>query len=96
MKINKDKINSLARLAKLEIHNNELDETQKDIDNMLNFVKKIDELDTSKPSPLTHIHQKNNVYREDIEKTQDIKSKILENTPNHNSDYIKVPKVLKK
>ena len=96
MKINKSKVEKLAKLSRLSFNDQEIDAMISDLEEMLKFVDKLNEINTDDISPLTHIHGANNIYRNDYPKNLDIKTKILENAPNHNSDYIKVPKVLRK
>jgi len=96
MKINKEKVKKLAKLARLNFDNKDIESMVSDLEKMLKFVEKLNEVNTEDISPLTHIHQDINIYREDKTHTLDIKAQILENAPNHNSDYIKVPKVLRK
>lgn len=96
MKINKLKVENLARLSRLSFSDKEMKSMVSDLEEILNFADKLNEINTDSISPLTHIHGANNIYRDDISKNLDIKTKILENAPNHNSDYIKVPKVLRK
>ena len=96
MKINKLKVENLARLSRLSFSDKEMESMISDLEEILKFADKLNEINTDSISPLTHIHGANNIYRDDISKNLDIKTKILENAPNHNSDYIKVPKVLRK
>jgi len=96
MKINKEKVKKLAKLARLSFNKQEIESMVSDLEKMLKFVEKLNEVNTEDILPLTHIHQETNIYREDNQQTLDIKTKILKNAPNHNSDYIKVPKVLRK
>tara|TARA_B100001559_G_scaffold57952_1_gene46541 strand:- start:404 stop:697 length:294 start_codon:yes stop_codon:yes gene_type:complete len=96
MKINKLKVENLARLSRLSFSDKEMESMISDLEEILKFADKLKEINTDSISPLTHIHGVNNIYRDDISKNLDIKAKILENAPNHNSDYIKVPKVLRK
>ena len=96
MKINKLKVEDLARLSRLSFSDQEMESMISELEEILMFADKLNEVNTDSISPLTHIHGANNIYRDDISKNLDIKKKILENAPNHNSDYIKVPKVLRK
>ena len=96
MKINHDKVQKLAKLARLNFDNKETQAMIADLEKMLQFVDKLNEIDTDNVQPLTHLHQDTNIFRKDIVKNSDTKNSILSNAPNHNSDYIKVPKVLRK
>tara|TARA_Y100001968_G_C19388028_1_gene733965 strand:- start:258 stop:551 length:294 start_codon:yes stop_codon:yes gene_type:complete len=96
MKINKDKVKKIAKLARLSLEDKDIDSMVSDLKNMLTFVNKLNELNTEDVAPLTHVHPDTNILREDRSTSLKIKTKILSNAPNHNSDYIKVPKVLRK
>lgn len=96
MEINKEKVEKLAKLAHLSFEKDEMNSMVIDLEKMLNFVNKLDEVDTENTTPLTHIHNKPNIVREDKVVQLDIKTAVLKNSPNHNSDYVKAPKVLSK
>ena len=96
MKINREKIQKLANLSRLNLSDSEIQDMLGDLQEILNFIDKLATINTDKIQPLTHIHQKTNIYREDNVTSVDIKRAILNNAPNHDSDYIKVPKVLKR
>lgn len=96
MKINKPLIRKLSKLARLNFRKEAEENIFLDFKEMLKFINKLDEINTENIAPLTHVHDKTNFYREDAVINLDIKDSILENSPNHNSDYIKVPKIMKK
>tara|TARA_B100000902_G_scaffold39839_1_gene47384 strand:+ start:96 stop:395 length:300 start_codon:yes stop_codon:yes gene_type:complete len=98
MKINKEKVEKLAKLAYLSFDKEEMNRMISDLEEMLHFVNKLKEVNTEGISPLTHVHSKNNnITREDnVSSIDNVKAQILENSPNHNSDYIKAPNVLNK
>ena len=94
MKIDKVKIQHLGRLAKLNFSEPEMKKMMHDLEEILQFVNKLSEIDTTNILPLTHIHDEINIYRDDLPRNSNFKTPILENAPSQNSDYIKVPKVL--
>ena len=94
MKIDKVKIQHLGKLAKLNFSELEMQKMMHDLEEILRFVNKLSEIDTNNISPLTHIHNEINIYRDDLARSTNFKTPILENAPSQNSDYIKVPKVL--
>ena len=94
MEINKEKVQKLAKLARLMFTAKETKRMQVDLKKILTFINKLDEVNTDGVSPLTHIHNNASSHREDKALKTNIKAEILKNSPNHNSDYIKVPKVL--
>tara|TARA_B100001250_G_scaffold229297_1_gene196819 strand:+ start:775 stop:1083 length:309 start_codon:yes stop_codon:yes gene_type:complete len=97
MKINKEKVEKLAKLAHLSFEGAEMHSMISDLEEMLYFVDKLNEVNTDDTAPLTHIHNNTNTTREDqVVEIDNVKDAILENSANHNSDYIKVPNLLNK
>lgn len=94
MQINEALIRRLAQLSKLEFEGQELVQIQQDLEQILNFVDKLNELDTSDTEPLIHIVDEVNHLREDIVKQEITHKEALLNAPKKDSDYIRVPKVL--
>lgn len=94
MQINEDLIRRLAQLAKLEFEGEELIHIQQDLTQILNFVDKLNELDTANIEPLIHIVNEVNHLREDVVKQEITHKEALLNAPKKDSDYIRVPKVL--
>ena len=86
----------LAELAKLEFNNEELIEIQRDLEQMIGFVEKLNEIDTSHVEPLTHITEGENTFREDeVKESIDIET-ALKNAPASRDRFFTVPKVIKK
>ena len=96
MKIDKNLINKIANLAKLEFDEKSLKEIQKDMTEMLSYVKKVKELNTENIKPLiTPVEESLQLRKDDTEKGLK-KEEVLKNAPAKNSDYLKVPKFIKK
>lgn len=96
MEINEAIIDKLAKLSKLEFTSDDKKELQVDLQNMLQFVNKLNELDTSGVEPLLHITTNTNVLREDIVKQDFTKEEALKNATVKDESFFKVPKVIKK
>ena len=64
------------------------------MNNILDYVEKLNELNTQNIKPLTHPIESNNVFREDELKISSSKEEALKNAPNKTSEYFKVPKVI--
>ena len=96
MKINENKIKKLADLSKLNLDAEEVKSLFSDFKKILAFINKLEEVDTNNLEPLTHIHPISNISRDDTASQPDMKQTYLKNSKNHNSDYFKVPKVIKK
>ncbi len=96
MKINTDTVDKIAHLARLEFENEAKEQIVKDMNNMLTFIDKLSELDTSNVEPLIYMSDEVNVLREDEIKSEITQQEALKNAPKHDSDYFKVPRMIEK
>ena len=96
MEVNDALINNLAQLARLEFNDAEKDEIKNDLQKMIAFIDKLNELDTTGVEPLLHMSENVNVLREDEVKGSISREDALKNAPIHNDQFFKVPKVIKK
>jgi len=96
MKVDKVLVEKLANLSKLEFDAAEEKAIEQNLTDMLNFVGKLDELDVTGIEPLVYVNPDTNVMRADEPKMEITKQEALENAPLADSDYFKVPKVLRK
>ena len=96
MKINRDTVDQIAHLARLEFNDKDKEEIIKDLNNMLAFVEKLNELNTDGVEPLVYMTDEVNHLREDEPKLEISQKEALMNAPKHDSDYFKVPKVVEK
>jgi aspartyl-tRNA(Asn)/glutamyl-tRNA(Gln) amidotransferase subunit C len=95
MKIDIHTVNKLARLSKLEFDEAAKEKMITDLNKMLDFVGKLDELDTTGIEPLIYMTENGLPLREDIVITTITQDEALKNAPKKDSDYFKVPKVKK-
>jgi aspartyl-tRNA(Asn)/glutamyl-tRNA(Gln) amidotransferase subunit C len=96
MELNKDTTLKIAQLAKLSFTNEELETIQQDLSQMIGFVEKLNEIDTSGVSPLTHITESANRLREDVVKGSITAEEAFKNAPSFTDQFFTVPKVIKK
>lgn len=96
MKIDKDLINKLAELAKLEFNDEDAAEIQLNLGKILDLVEQLKAVDTTGVAPLIYMNENINVFRDDLVKQSITKEEGLMNAPDKDSDYIKVPKVISK
>ena len=89
-------IQNLASLSKLEFNESDLQKIKFDLERMFDFVKILEEVNTDNIEPLIYMSDETNVIRNDKVKTVISKTDALKNAPSKNSDYFKVPTVLKK
>lgn len=96
MEVNDDLINNLARLSRLEFNEAEKEEIKGDLQKMIAFIDKLNELDTSGVEALLHMSENINSLREDEIKGSITTQDALINAPVHDEKFFKVPKVIKK
>lgn len=96
MKIDNTLINRLAELSKLEFDDTAKVKIEKDLQNILNLVEKLNEVDVTGIEPLIYLTDEKNILREDIVQGEVSKEEALSNAPLADSDYFKVPKVISK
>ena len=96
MEINDSTVDKLAKLAKLRFDDTEKVEIKKDLQRMISFVEKLNELDLDEVQPVLHMSEETNVLREDEIKGSVTREKALQNAPLHDEQFFKVPKVIRK
>jgi aspartyl-tRNA(Asn)/glutamyl-tRNA(Gln) amidotransferase subunit C len=96
MQLNTEIIDKLAALSRLSFDEEEKAQLLQDLNNMLGFVDKLNETDTTGVEPLLHITSSENVFRDDEVKTEVTKAEVLSNTGLKNADFFMVPKVINK
>ncbi|MCO5948752.1 Asp-tRNA(Asn)/Glu-tRNA(Gln) amidotransferase subunit GatC [Mucilaginibacter flavidus] len=96
MTIDKETVDKIAHLARLELSAGETDEMIKDMSKILDFMAKLNEIDTSGVEPLVYMTDEVNVLREDVVKQQITHEEALLNAPKHDDDYFLVAKVIEK
>ena len=92
--ITDETIEYVSILAKLELSEKEKKEAKKDMQRMMDYFDKLNELDTEGIEPMSHIFSMENVFREDIVENGDNREKILANAPERKEGSFKVPKTL--
>ena len=96
MEVNDAMVDKLAHLARLKFNEAEKQEIKTDLQRMIVFVEKLNELDLENVEPLLHMSSEVNVLREDEVKGSITRSEALKNAPLHDEQFFKVPKVIKK
>lgn len=79
-------------LAKLELSEEEKEAAKKDMESMLDYIDKLNELDTSGVEPMSHVFPVHNVFREDVVTNGDDRDNLLANAPEQKDGCYKVPK----
>ncbi len=93
-KIDTNTVDQIAHLARLEFDENSKPGIIKDMNRMLDFVDKLNELNTENVEPLIYMTRENNVLRPDDIENSITQKEALKNAPKKDSDYFKAPKVI--
>jgi len=96
IKVDDKLIGDLSRLAKLKFDKETSERMKSDLKNILGFIDRLSELDTEGVEPLVYMSEELNVLRADEICNEVSKENALKNAPQKDSDYFKVPTVLKK
>lgn len=94
MSVTKQDVEYIANLARLSFNEEEKEKMTKELNTILHYVEKLNELDTSKVEPLMNMNERTNVLRPD-EIIPSIPNKdALKNAPDSQDRFFKVPKVI--
>jgi aspartyl-tRNA(Asn)/glutamyl-tRNA(Gln) amidotransferase subunit C len=94
MSITKKQVEHVCLLARLKLKDQEKEEFTHQLNNILNYVAKINELDTENIPPTSHPLALTNVMREDEVQNSLPIAEVLANAPDKEKDQFKVPKVI--
>ena len=92
--ISDETIEYVGILAKLELSPEEKEQAKKDMSDMLDYVSKLNELDTENVEAMSHTFSYNNVFREDVVTNGDDRDEILANAPAKKDGAFMVPKTV--
>jgi len=96
MKITDETVDHIAHLARLEFEGDKRDAIREDMERIINFMEKLQEVDTENVEPLIFMSHEVNRLREDELKPMVSQEDALKNAPKKDSDYFRIPKVLDK
>ena len=94
MKVNNKLVEHLAHLSRLYFDNDAKEKMKFDFEKMLDFVDKLEEVDTANVEPLSYLSSELNVLREDKVEQILTQEQALQNAPVNDTDYIRIPKVI--
>lgn len=90
--ISDETIEYVGILAKLELTDEEKEQAKKDMGSMLDYIDKLNELDTSEAEPMSHVFPIQNIFREDVVTNGDEREAVLSNAPEEKDGAFVVPK----
>ena len=94
MIIDKKTILKVADLARIEIKEEEIEALSEEMNKILTFMEKLNELDTTNVKPLVYMNEEVNIWREDVAKQEISVEDGLKNSAVHNESFFFVPKII--
>ncbi|MFH1214708.1 MAG: Asp-tRNA(Asn)/Glu-tRNA(Gln) amidotransferase subunit GatC [Candidatus Neomarinimicrobiota bacterium] len=85
----------IADLARLTLNDDEIQKYAGQMETILKYIEQLQSLDTTEVSPLSHVHEMTNVFRNDVVKPSLPKEAVFANAPQEQAGYFIVPKVIK-
>lgn len=96
MVIDKNTVYKVADLARIQIEDSQVDHLTQEMNKILTFMEKLNELDTTGVKPLVYMNEETNVWREDVAKNEIAPAVGVSNAAVHNERYFMVPKIIEK
>ena len=96
MEVNDELVDNIAHLARLKFDEHEKAAIKVDMQKMISFIEKLNELDLENVEPMLFMSTDTNVFREDEVKGSISREEALRNAPLHDGRFFKVPRVIKK
>jgi aspartyl-tRNA(Asn)/glutamyl-tRNA(Gln) amidotransferase subunit C len=94
MKITKQEVEHVAKLARLELSEQEKERVTDQLSNILTYIETLNELDTTAVEPTSHVLNINNVMRDDVPGASLAQERALANAPEKAAGHFKVPKII--
>ena len=93
-KIDEATMDNVEILAKLALTPQERQKAMDEMEKILTYVEKLNELDTTKEEPVTHLFPMGNVFREDVVTNENQRDEMLANAPGQKEGQYQVPKIV--
>ncbi len=94
MEFDKNSLLKLGKLSKIKIDDDKLSSLSKDLGSILNFIDRLQSIDTEEVDPTSNSLDQSLVMRDDIAIDKNSANEILENAPEKELDFFSVPKVI--
>ncbi|OGL41296.1 MAG: asparaginyl/glutamyl-tRNA amidotransferase subunit C [Candidatus Schekmanbacteria bacterium RIFCSPHIGHO2_02_FULL_38_11] len=94
MGISKEEVKHIAKLARIEFSEDEINRFTEQLSTILNYVSKLDELNTEDIVPTSHVIDLKNCFRDDEIKSSLPVEESLRNAPQREKFFFKVPKII--
>ncbi|RYD76434.1 MAG: Asp-tRNA(Asn)/Glu-tRNA(Gln) amidotransferase subunit GatC [Sphingobacteriales bacterium] len=96
MNLDSKTIYKIADLARIHIEDEDVEQLIPEMNKILSFMEKLNELDTTNVEPLVYMNDATNVWREDEIKQEISTTDGLKNAAKHNERFFMVPKIIEK
>ncbi len=93
-KITREEVEHVARLARLELAEEEKEQMTAQLDSILEYIEKLKELDTAQVEPTTTVIPMVSVMREDVVRPSLSQDEALANAPDREDVYFRVPRII--
>lgn len=94
MAISKEDVQHIASLARLRFSDDEEEQLAEEMSRILDYVDTLNELDTTGVPPMSHVLDLHNVFRDDDIEERIDRDQALQNAPDADGEYFRVPKVI--
>lgn len=94
MKISKEMVKHISLLSRLELKDEEIEVYQDQLSRILDYVEKLNEVNTENIKPTSHVLSLNNVFREDMVGISLSREEVLRNAPDSTDKFFRVPKII--
>ena len=94
MTIDLKTIKHISKLSRISVDDKKADKLAGDLNSIFDFIEKLNELNTDNIEPLTSVAETTLKLRADEVKSENIRDKILKNSPEENEDFFVVPRVV--
>jgi len=94
MTIDLKTIKHISKLSRISVDDAKADKLAGDLNSIFDFIEKLNELNTDNVEPLTSVAETTLKLRADEVKSENIRNKILKNSPEENEDFFVVPRVV--
>ena len=91
--ISTEDVKHVAKLARLELTDEEINKYSKQLDSIIKYVEQMNEVDTTGIEPMPHAIPVYNVMREDVVKYEQTKEELMANAPYEEDGFFRVPKI---
>jgi aspartyl-tRNA(Asn)/glutamyl-tRNA(Gln) amidotransferase subunit C len=92
--ISREEVLHIAKLATLSLSEEEVGLFQEQLGKILEYFRKLEEVDTDNVEPMKHVIATENIFREDEPQESVSPEEVLKNAPKRRDDYFEVPKVI--